>query len=312
MILVTGATGSIGTPFVGSLLERGEIVRILTNKADTKMPGVEIVNGNILDPNAVRDAVRGVDLVYHLAAVVGRHRKGRNVYRINVLGTKNIADRSDAPIVYLSSTDVYGTDSSHVPISEATRSNPDTVYARTKEIAENIILGRGGTVLRSPAVYGENIDPGICPFLDLMERGKMNIIGDGNNRVHWIHINDVIQALLLAGRSRKKGVYLVAGKEVYTQRALVGLLARHLHVMAPRHRTSIAVANMSADYRAMHARITGKKPNIMRTHLSLISEDKEYDTSKARRELGFDPQVGYELGMRGLVDRYLVDWKQRQ
>lgn len=312
MILVTGGTGHIGAPFVGSLLEHGEEVRILTNKTDTRIAGAEIVKGDILDSNAVRGAVRGVDLVYHLAAVVGRHRKGRIVYRINVLGTKNIADHTQTPIVYLSSTDVYGTTNDNAPISETTARHPDSIYARTKETAENIILARGGTVLRSPAVYGENIDPGIYPFLALMEQGRMNIIGSGSNKLHWIHVKDIVQALLLAGKARKSGVYLVAGREISTQTALLRLLAGHLHVPPPRHKIPMAIANAIASYWALHAEITRKKPNVMHTHLGLISENKEYDISKARRELGFDPQVGYESGMKGLVDGYLVDLKSKQ
>lgn len=307
MILVTGATGRIGTPLVGSLIEHGEQVRVLTRNPGFNTHEVEIIHGDITDPAAVRKAAEGASLIYHLAGVSDRPELKKRMYRINVHGTRNLVNGTNAKIVYLSSAEVYGDTKPGSVVSESTACKPQSLYGRTKELAERMVLGRNGIVVRSAKAYGENVNTELYPFLSRMESGKMGMVGSGGNYIHWIHISDLVQALLLAGKSDKQGLYLVAGLEVGTQAKLLDLLALHLHVPPPKRRMSAFVAKAIAGYGSIVSEMRGRKQDITPDTIKILTEDRKFDITKACSELGFEPKIDYEEGTRGLVERYLAD-----
>lgn len=134
----------------------------------------------------------------------------------------------------------------------------------------------------------------------------MRIIGSGDNLIQWIHINDVIQALVLAKDRGKPGeAYLVAGKDSKTQKQLFSLLAKYLKVNPPDKNVSEAMVNLLAYYKMFTARLEGKRAKITPEQIARITSNRTFDISKAERELGFHPKVDYEQGAKGLVEDYL-------
>jgi len=124
--------------------------------------------------------------------------------------------------------------------------------------ARVVVCEKGGIIVRSPPIFGPGFNVGFDFVLSQLEKGKMPIIGNGENRIHWIHINDLIEALLLAkDRGRAGEAYLVGGKEIKTQRELLSLLAKYLKVGAPEKSVSAAVAKTMAYYKMFEARISG-------------------------------------------------------
>src|SRR5271157_4136443 len=137
-ILVTGASGRVGKRVVEVLVERGERVRALIMNYDTSIRNVEIVRGSILDKEAVAKALEGVDVVYHLAAVLDYTAPRRLMFDVNVNGTKNLLEASHASkFIYLSSTAVYGYHANSM-INESTPCRPSGFYGRTKLMAEKL------------------------------------------------------------------------------------------------------------------------------------------------------------------------------
>ncbi len=115
-----------------------------------------------------------------------------------------------------------------------------------------------------------------------------------------------VRPLLLADENGRCGeVYLVAGKEVRTQRELFSMLARHLGAREPDMRVARLVALALARYAFISAGLKGKKPMLTAGHIDRIASDRIFDISKSRRELGFDPKVGYEKGAEEIVREYL-------
>ncbi len=308
MILVTGGTGHVGIPLVEALLRKGEKVRVLTVDEEAEINGAEMVYGNILDQECVRRAADGAVVVYHLAAVVDYSPSPRKaMYKVNVEGTRNMLEYSKAgKFIYLSTTSVYGKRMRENPATESTAYDPHSFYGKTKEAAEKLVLKGGGMVLRSPVIYGKGFDDGFGFVLSRIEKGRMPIIGSGENRIQWIHIRDLVQALLLADEKGRGGeVYLVAGKEARTQRELFSMLARHLGAKEPDRKVARLVALALAHYAAVSAGLKGKKPLLTAGHIDRIASDRIFDISKSRRELGFDPKVGYEEGAEEIVREYL-------
>lgn len=312
MILVTGATGHIGKHLVNALVEDGEQVRALVNEEGIKIKNVEVVYGNILDKEAVKKAAEGAGVIYHLAAIVDYKPAPRDqLYSVNVIGTKNVPECSEgARVIYQSSTAVYGRVLKENPATETTPFNPHSYYGQTKIMAEKLVLQRNGIVLRSPVIYGPGFNEGYGFVLRQVKKGKMPIVGDGKNLIQWIHINDLIRAMLLVRKKGRPGeVYLVAGGEVKTQEELMALLAKDFGVDPPKKHVSKPLANLLAYYKMFSAKMKGKESLLVPEDISKMSANRTFDISKARKELGFEPSMTYEHGAKEMVEEYLKNKK---
>jgi nucleoside-diphosphate-sugar epimerase len=305
-ILVTGASGRVGRRLVDALIERGDHVRVLILDFDVAPKNVEIVRGSLLNKDVAEEAVKDVDVVYHLAAMLDYTAPKNVMYGVNVTGTKNLVEASSAKkFIYLSSTAVYGYHTNH-SITEATPFAPSGFYGKTKMLAEKIVLDKHGIVVRSPDIFGKGFQDGYEYVLKQLEKGTMPIIGSGNNRIHWIHISDLIEALLLAKDKGRPGeVYLVAGKEAKPQKELLELLTEGLNKRPPSRHVSKCMANAMAHYELLSARFRGSKPKVIPEHINKITSDRIFDTSKAQRELGFVPHVGYDTAAKEIVEEYV-------
>jgi len=134
----------------------------------------------------------------------------------------------------------------------------------------------------------------------------MQLIGNGENQIQWIHISDLIEALLLAkDRGRPGEAYLIGGKEIMTQRELLSLLAKYLKVESPKNKIPKTVAKTFAYYKMFEARMTGREPRLVPEHITRITDNRNFDISKAKRELGFEPKIGYDEAAKEIVEEYL-------
>ncbi len=312
MILVTGAGGRVGRALTSFLLSKGKEVRGLSRDG-SGCEGAEIIKGDIMDSKTVEKAAEDAECVYHLAAVIDQTgMDARMMWEINVTGTKNVIAASwGSTFVYLSSTAVYGNNDG-TGISEDTRINPSGTYGKSKAAAENEVLKNKGMVVRSPVVYGKGFDEGFFQVMYRLEKGRMPTIGSGKNLIQWIHIDDLVRALVLAGEKGSPGqVYLVAGKEARTQSELISMLAGELGAEEPSARVNKSLAGAVSSLSALSSGILRKKPSMLPEHVRRIASSRTFEMGKARRELGFEPSVGYEEGVREIVREYLSSRRQR-
>ena len=134
----------------------------------------------------------------------------------------------------------------------------------------------------------------------------MPIIGSGKNHLQWIDVDDLMDALLLAGEKGKGGqVYLVAAKEAKTQEELYTVFAGLLNVPPPQKHVSVAVITAAAYLELIKSKITRKEPKVKKVYIYKMASDRLYDTSNAAQELGFSPKVTYEKWVGDLVLEYL-------
>ncbi len=309
VVLVTGAAGRVGRRLVEALADRGERVRALVTDFETPpAKAAEVVKGNLLDKSVAKAALDGAGAVYHLAAILDYTAPRSVMFDVNVNGTKNLVEASRAgKFVYLSSTAVYGYKAKENPITEATPCAPASFYGKTKLMAERLVLEKQGIVVRSPDIFGRGFREGYEYVMAQLEKGKMPILGSGSNRIHWIHINDLIEALLLAkDRGRPGEVYLVAGKEARTQSELLSMLTKRLGADAPSRHVSERVAGLMAHVELAKSKITGRKPKVIPDYISKITSDRVFDISKARRELGFEPKMEYEAAAKELAEEHMA------
>jgi len=301
--LVTGGAGFIGSNLVAALAGRGERVRALDNLVTGRwsnldgIDGVEQVTADVRDPDAVRRACEGVEVVFHEAAlcsVPGSLEDPVEYDRVNVGGTVTVLEAARRAgvrrVVLATSAAVYG-DDPRVPKTEDMPVAPKSPYALNKYVAERYLKlyaeahGLQTIGLRYFNVFGPNQLPtgayaaAIPRFLDAALRGReLEIFGDGEQTRDFCYIADVVRANVMAGTSDRvfRGdVMNIAGGRSVSINALVKRLEPALG-------------------REVRWRYAPARAGDVRDSLA--------DIGRARALLGWEPQVAWEQGLRPTAD----------
>ncbi|MET0254067.1 MAG: NAD-dependent epimerase/dehydratase family protein [Terrimicrobiaceae bacterium] len=223
-VLITGGAGFIGSHLAAFLHGRSE-VRILDNlrggsRRSLEGPNPDMIEASVLEMEALRAAVSGVDIVFHLAAMISAKESMENpreCVEINTLGTLNVlraaADAGVRKLVFASSAAVYG-DDPPVPTVETATPKPKSPYAITKLDGEYYceMFAREGWLntasLRFFNVFGPGQDPAgpyaaaVPAFANLAVRGEpLTIFGDGEQSRDFIYVKDAVSGLVFAAEN---------------------------------------------------------------------------------------------------------------
>ncbi|MFB0497279.1 nucleoside-diphosphate-sugar epimerase [Mucilaginibacter sp. OAE612] len=198
-ILVTGATGKVGSRLVPRLLAKGYDVTILVRDAAQVIPGTRAVAGDLFDPDTLPAAVAGMDVVIHLAALFRTFTDNEGIVKTNHSGTVALARAAVAAgvkrFVFTSTSNVYHAGYGH-PAKETdpVDINDPRAYAASKIAAEQelLILHHDVRILRLGFVYGDR-DPHIEEIMPVLKQWKRH----PGYRMHMVHHLDVAQALLI-------------------------------------------------------------------------------------------------------------------
>ncbi len=275
---------------------------------------VKISYGDLLDKTSLEKAVKDVDTIYHLAAVVDYLAPKELMFKVNVLGTKNLLEVSKGKkFIYLSSTAVMGKKFKEIPVNEETPCKPSNYYGWTKYQAEKLVKKNNGIIIRSTDVFGKGFKEGYYFIISKLEKNELPIIGSGKNFIHWIHVSDLVQALLLAKERGKPGeVYLVAGKEVKTLKECIELLCKYLGVEPPKKHIPIWFAKLTAYSSMIKKKIRGVRPELIPEYIDKMTSNRTFDISKAKKELGFEPKVSYEEAAKEMVEEYKKSKEEKE
>ncbi|MEA2973029.1 MAG: hypothetical protein QOG82_1487 [Actinomycetota bacterium] len=257
-------------------------------------PGVEIVFD-------VAEGARGCGLVYHLA---GTYRGSpEELHAMHVGGTAALlaAIEPDARLVFLSSTSVYGWDQAW-PADHATPPAPSSAYGRAKLAAEELVAARvGGTsaIARSTIVYGPgDADGMLARVARLLSRHVRWFPGDGLNRVHLIHVDDLVAALVALGE-HGDGVFVLGGPTASPIRRILGLLADGAGLPHPKFGVPAeAVRGAARAVEGLWSRTgrSGEAP-LNQHSLDVATRDRAYSSARATDVLGWTPLVALEDGV---------------
>jgi nucleoside-diphosphate-sugar epimerase len=320
---VTGATGFTGGHLAQYLAGRGDEVRALVrarsrgrfNTSPLPASGVSAADGDLMDAAAVRRAVDGVEVVYHIAATYREAGQPDSAYRaVNVEGTKNVLESAKAAgvtrVVHCSTGGVHG-HIAHPPANEDAPFNPGDVYQETKLAAEQLARGFGAAngldvvVARPIGIYG----PGDTRFLRMFKglaRGRFPMIGSGQAFYHLTYIDDLIEGFRLCGTvpAARGRTYILAGPRYTTLEQLVQLVAKELKVEPPRLHLPVWpfwTAGLLCEMACVPLRI---EPPIYRRRVDFYTKSRAFDTTRARTELGYVPKVDLGEGIRRTADWY--------
>jgi len=318
-VLVTGATGYLGSAVARAAQAQGLVVRGVGRRAASSAD-FGLVQADILDERGVEEAVADFDIVIHAAALAHVFRPS-NVPRstfldVNARGTENVARAAARHgcrhFVLISSVAVYGA-SEATMVAEDAECRPQGAYAESKFLAEARAreqLSAAGiplTILRMTTLYGEDNPGNVNRLMRAIDRGRFVWIGSGFQRKSLIHRDDAARACLVAALSpaTSERTFNVTAPPV-TMREIVGGLYQALGRVAPRWhiperwvlgacRTAVGVAGPSG--------FAGAVQSTLRTWLA----DAVFDGGRFERELQFRPQVALQDGLRRQVEWYRLN-----
>lgn len=289
-VLVTGAAGVLGSRLVSGLISAGFHVRGLILPGDPQRVrleqlGCEIWEGDIRDPASLRGCCDGIEIVYHLAAIIISYDP-EAFRQINLLGTANIVAEATGCIRHF----VY--------VSSASVTYPRrTPYAESKLAAEQIVSRCHAfkhTLVRPTLVYDQQGGQELVMFLDYLRRFPIvPFIGAGSAIKRPVLSDDIVAGLLaLAGREIAYGkLYNFSGAEPISMLEFARLLLRHcdrprpfLHLPVP---LCVAVARLLA--------AVMERPPLTHNAIAGVINDADLDPSEAQRDLGYNP-IGVREG----------------
>jgi UDP-glucose 4-epimerase len=238
-ILVTGGAGFIGSHLVDRLAAEGHQIRVIDNLSSGRLENlahrrdVEVIIGDLKNPQDVQKAVRGVDAVFHFAANPEVRVSTTNPdihFNENVVATFNLLEamrKNDVTqLVFASSSSVYG-EPDEIPVDENAPLRPVSVYGASKAACEHLIhayaklYGFRAVALRYANVVGPRLRHGVIwDFINKLRKNphELEILGDGKQVRSYIYIDDAVEATLLAWKKTADtyAVYNVAAEDWIT------------------------------------------------------------------------------------------------
>jgi nucleoside-diphosphate-sugar epimerase len=320
-VLVTGATGLIGSHVVDLLVARGENTRALVQHGENvdhlERKRVDICWGDMKDRASLSAAVTGADRVIHCAARTGPWGPKEEYEAINIRGVEDLIDVSLAAgvrrFVHVSSILVIGADVGGIADETAPlHIEPHNPYSWSKvqgeQVVKRMIMERGApiTIVRPGWVYGRRDNGSFARFAAMVQRGKMIMIGSGNNHVPLIYVTDVAQGILQAitvDQAIGKTFFLVNDEPV-TQQEYLGAIAAELGVPPPRLHVPYPLALLlgSVAEGIFHLADQRRSPPLTRYGAQLLGGENRLTISSAREVIGFKPQVNLIQGVRESVE----------
>lgn len=304
-VLVTGGAGFVGRHLVEQLAARGDDVRVIDICEPPVFPaGVEYRRASILDPEAVEYALEGVERLYHIAGIAHLWTSKRsNFDDINRRGTEIViaaAIRSGTPrIVHCSTESIllpkrrsgHAVSEDHIlPLKEL-----PGPYTRSKYLGEQAALqaARAGAnlVIVNPTVPVGAGDANMTPPAQMMAlflKGGTPFFLDC--MLNFVDVRDVATGIILAGDKGIAGERYILGGENIALRDLLGLLENESGRKMPKRTVFPALALAAGVFGDIASRFTGKSPAATREGVLLALRSAPFDSSKAKRELGYAPR----------------------
>ena len=329
-VLITGATGFIGQHMARALCDREGIVRCLARKssnvAGLKKLGVEIAYGSLEDLDALKKAMRGTEVIYHAAGQIFAEDAAL-YYKVNVDGLANLvnaaAQESVQKIVHFSSSSATGPNPVRdIPVNEKSPCRPITPYGCSKLQGEQTLMALAKkynvpiVVIRPPLVYGPGVSDSsrVLMFLKLIHKGMFRIIGHGNNLVSLCYIDNLVNGVLLAGSDSKAAgqTYFLSDARPYTINEIAEAIAREEGRQVPLPHLPLWTAGIISAALTLPARLFGFTSPLTRNTVKELKNSWYLDITKARSELGYEPRVAFEEGLKKTVAWFLNDYMQAQ
>jgi UDP-glucose 4-epimerase len=274
---------------------------------------VEAVQGDINDEESIREGVKDIDVIFHLAAkghVANPSAILDSEFRYtNIEGTHRLVAAAKTAgvrrMIFFSTINVYGPGDLEKTYDENSPVEPATIYAESKAQAEEVVLSEmPSVVLRLAAVYGPRMKGNYRRLLSALKNRHFVMVGNGLNRRTLVHVQDVCQAAILAaGQEVVLGqIYNVTDGGIHTFQQIVRAMCSALGRGYPKIRISQNSVYRMLGFVEDAFRLFGQKAPIGRFSVDKLLEDMAVRGDKIRTELGYRPIFDLETGWKNCVE----------
>lgn len=315
--VVTGARGFIGTHLVRRLAALGWEVRAMDRRPAGRPAGagpVRAYQADIRDGHAMGPLLEGADTVFHLASMHLEVGQGDAAFQaVNVHAAADLVSLAALHgvkrMLHTSSVGVYGDAGRGGPLREDAPKHPDSPYERSKLAGEIAVLARAGevglevTVLRPAWVYGSGCTR-TEKLLRALRKGRFFYFGAGDNVRHPIYIKEMVDTFVLAAQAApgpSGRIYNVAGPRTMPLREMVETFAYVAGAPRPRLHLPAALGYAAGWAAELAFGALGKEPPLSRRSLAFFRSNNAWDVSAARHDLGFEPRIDLEEGVRQML-----------
>jgi len=319
-VLVTGATGFLGSHVAERLANDGHQVRALVRPTSDRrflagFPHEEAL-GDVTEPASLAAALNGVDVVVHTAGLV-KARSAAQFDAVNAQGTANLLAAADRAVphlrrlVYVSSLAAHGPSEDGQPRPPDAPPRPITAYGRSKLRGEEMVRAWSrsdrAVIIRPPVIYGPR-DPSLLPFFQLARWRIAPLLSGGRNRVSVIYVEDAADAIARAATADAdvaSKTYCVGDGNIYSWRELLAAVEeavgrRAFRLSSPRWAFD-AAALLSEAYGLLRRRAVA----LTREKVLEMSQPFWVCSNEAiQRDLGWSPQVDLREGARRTAQWY--------
>jgi nucleoside-diphosphate-sugar epimerase len=320
-VFITGGSGFVGQYLVRTLSAAGHQVRALVRSqaaAETVVnAGAEPIHGDLTNADALRDGMDGCGVVVHAAAHTKEGCPRQQFHDVNVIGTEAVVQAargsSATRLVHVSTEAVLADGHPLVRVDETYPRPAHAIgeYARTKALAEELVLAANGSglatiVVRRRMVWGPGDTTVLPAVLQAAKKGRFAWIDGGNYLTSTCHVANVCEGIALAAEHGHGGeVYFLTDGAPVQFRSFLSALAATAGVELGDRSVPRPVAWASASLMEQLWRLLrlGGEPPITRTLLALSAQQMTVEDSKARRELGYRSAISREEGLAELAKK---------
>jgi nucleoside-diphosphate-sugar epimerase len=323
-VLITGGNGLLGRHLIPALQDRGHRARVLALPTEDasflEQRGTTVVRGDITEPCTLTRAVAGVDAVLHLAGMMGVWRPLEHYYAVNVNGTENVCRAAMAAdverVVHVSSWTVYGM-GLDTPAREDFLLRPfQEPYAITKAAGDACVQRMivdehlRAVIIRPGTFFGPGDRLHFGRMADRVAAGRALVVGRGDNALPFVYVTDVVQGLVRA-LEREEAIgqsYNISHDQPLTQQQFLRAIAEELGARPPLVHVPYSALYCAGYVAERSTRLTRsrRQPVLTRLGVKLFGTDNRHSVEKARRELGYEPQVSLREGIRRAAVWYLA------
>ncbi len=317
-ILITGANGMIGQHLAKRLLRDGHDVTAFIWKSSNlgalkDLQGLSFAYGDVRDLDSLKEAVKGKEIVFHLAGVVHLPYKEEQTYfDVNVTGTENVLkacaeNTSLKKLIHCSSASCYAPTTE--VITETFPCGSKYPYGKSKLEAEIKIKEfvkehpMNYVIVRPARVYGP-CDMTLLPLFRMVKNGTYFHIGKMDSCMMPMHVDDMAEAFVRCMDAKDGEIYNIAGPEVITTRQFMDTVARIENKKIPHISIPVQIVKLAAIITENIYGLMKKDPPLSLKKLKFFTVSEKYSTKKAESELGFVPTVKIDKGLEDLYKWY--------
>lgn len=312
-ILVTGASGFIGSNLTKKLISQNFRVKVLVRSKSKlikrKIKGrIEVIEGDLTKKESLNSAVKGVDLIFNTAALLPYHNlTPKDYWRVNVLGVENLINaclnHRVNKLIHLSTIGVFGSTGDKV-LDERAPLNLTDPYSITKAEGDKIVRsaskkGLKTVIIRPTIAYGPgDIRPVILSLFSLIKKGLFIPIGKGENYFHTIYIDNLIDGLMLASK-KDQGIgedFIIGDEPCPRFKDLVNEISKVSHVKVRKLYIPKEIAYLLGKVGDLGGSIGMNLP-LTTQRVKFVTENKKFKIDKAKKFLAYKPKVKLDEGV---------------